>query len=149
MVTGRDGYACALATGDNSIRALAPTPKCSSRLRDIFMSAPTRGIEPNSSDAAFQIRDFGTVPFVTSLEVSLNHFLGVEKQLIFAPNVSTWPDPEVPVDGKRVRLLGQTGKHLLGLRITGHAPYRPLALPIAALRKAHSALTLPVSWACL
>jgi hypothetical protein len=41
-------------------------------------------------------------------------------------DVGYWPDPEVPVDGKRVRLLGWSGKLLLGLSFTESDPLRTI-----------------------
>jgi hypothetical protein len=41
--------------------------------------------------------------------------------------VAEWPYPEARVDAKRVRLLAQSGKHLLGLRLTEFDPNRSRA----------------------
>jgi hypothetical protein len=56
-------------------------------------------------------------------------------------DVAYWPNPEVSADGKRVRFWGQSGKHLLGLRITGFDPKRRFATVITALQTINLRLT--------
>jgi len=54
----------------------------------------------------------------------MQHYLTVVTPAEGEFGVGFWPYPEVRLDGKRVRLLGQSGKLLLGLTITGFGPTR-------------------------
>jgi hypothetical protein len=72
-----------------------------------------------------------TISSTSSVTAGLKKSIAIERTTNAKPGASLvrpWPDPEVPVDGNGDRFRGQSGKYLLGLRITASDPGADITL---------------------